>query len=139
MKQKIVRLILGFLTLFTSLGVGQEVILASVAENVVLQAVATGTPPLTYLWYKDGVPIPEATKSEYLVNTKSPGDAVYSVVVSNSVGSASSNQLNIQVIVLPKKAIDSHEVMGMLNALRKDFALFAQLKPLRFGKGGKET
>ena len=54
---------------------------------------ATGTSPLTYQWKKNGSDIPGATSSSYSTPPSSNADsgALYSVVVTNSAGSATSN------------------------------------------------
>lgn len=54
---------------------------------------ATGTGPLSYQWYKNGVAIPGATSSTYTTPATSAGDngAVFTVTVSNAAGSGTSN------------------------------------------------
>lgn len=59
----------------------------------------SGTPPFTYQWRSNGVDIPGATASTYTIsNVSLAHQAAYSVVVSNSAGSATSSagQLTVQ-------------------------------------------
>ncbi len=54
---------------------------------------------LTYVWKRNGIPIPGATRSSYSVGFPLAGDsgAVYSVAVSNSVGSVTSTNASLTV------------------------------------------
>jgi hypothetical protein len=59
---------------------------------------ATGTAPLTYQWRKGGQNINGATSATYTIPTTVSGDAgTYSVVVTNSVNSATSNGATLTV------------------------------------------
>ncbi|HEY5913706.1 MAG TPA: LamG-like jellyroll fold domain-containing protein [Verrucomicrobiae bacterium] len=63
--------------------------------------VATGTPPLTYAWQKDSVPIPGATNSTYSLTAARLTDAGhYSVVVSNVAGAITSQPCDLVVTPL---------------------------------------
>ncbi len=78
----------------TSLAVGSSFSL-SVSLSV-------GTTPLSYQWSKDGAPIAGAagTSSSYSVSSATPADAgSYSVTVSNSVGSVTSSQVRVSVLL----------------------------------------
>ena len=60
-------------------------------SQVVFSVVATGTPPLTYQWYFQGIAIPGATASTFTINAASTGSAGrYSVNVTNNYGTTSS-------------------------------------------------
>ena len=60
--------------------------------NVTFTVVATGTPAPTYQWRKDGQPITGATAASFsLSGVTSVNAGTYSVVVSNSAGSVTSN------------------------------------------------
>ncbi|MFL6333458.1 MAG: immunoglobulin domain-containing protein [Pyrinomonadaceae bacterium] len=60
--------------------------------------IATGTAPLSYQWYKDGSLIPGATSSSLsLSNVQHADEGGYSVVVSNAVGTATSNTATLSV------------------------------------------
>ncbi len=54
----------------------------SVGQSVTFSVTASGTPPLSYQWHKDGVDISGATDSSYTIPSVSAGDAgAYSVTV----------------------------------------------------------
>ena len=74
------------------------------AQNVVLgfqinlEVVANGSPAPTYQWRKSGSNIPNATNSSYTISSATIGDAgTYTVVVTNSVGSVTSNEAIVTV------------------------------------------
>jgi hypothetical protein len=59
---------------------------------------ATGHPPLFYQWAFDGSPILDATNSVFdITNAQFTNSGTYSVVVSNSVGSAASTNVTLTV------------------------------------------
>ena len=64
---------------------------------------ASGTAPLTYQWRKNGSNISGATSSTYTTPATAVGDsgAVFSVVVSNAVGSATSSNATLTVNAAP--------------------------------------
>ncbi|MCX8518313.1 MAG: immunoglobulin domain-containing protein [Rhodoferax sp.] len=76
----------------TSQPVGQSVVAGKTATFSVL---ATGSAPLAYQWKKNGADISGATNSTYTTPATSDADIgavlTYSVVVSNSTGTATSN------------------------------------------------
>lgn len=70
----------------------------NVGANVTFSVSAGGTAPFTYQWRKDGVPIAGATGSTLTLSNVQTGNAGgYSVVVTNSVGSATSNTATLTV------------------------------------------
>ena len=72
----------------------------SVAEgnSASFTVTASGSQPLSYQWRKNTVNISGATSSTYTIPVVSPGDAGnYSVVVTNSAGSATSNDAVLTV------------------------------------------
>jgi uncharacterized repeat protein (TIGR01451 family) len=72
-------------------------------ESVVLSAVVTGKAPLAYQWWRDGVPVPGATNADLILNNVEPDDsASYSVVVSNAIGSATSDEAFLFVVGAPQ-------------------------------------
>jgi hypothetical protein len=60
---------------------------------------ATGTGPLSYQWQRDGVAIPGATSATYTIaqTVILDSDAVFGAVVTNLVGSATSNNATLTV------------------------------------------
>lgn len=68
-------------------------------------AVARGAEPLAYQWRKNGVAIPEATDSMFILEDIQLTDAAaYSVLVSNAVGHATSSDGVLTVIPLPDRS-----------------------------------
>ncbi|MDH7501345.1 MAG: immunoglobulin domain-containing protein [Verrucomicrobiota bacterium] len=61
--------------------------------------VVTGSPPLTYQWYKDDAPIPGATAPEYTIPAVSLADAgLYKVTVANRLNSVTSRAAKLTVL-----------------------------------------
>ena len=74
---------------------GQTVITGTSASFSVS---ATGTSPLAYQWKKNGIAIPGGTSSTYTIAATSLTDsAVFTVVVSNSAGTATSSNATLTV------------------------------------------
>ena len=70
--------------------------------NTTFNVTATGTAPLFYQWRKDGGAIGNATNSSYPIPIVSTNDAgVYSVIVSNTAGTATSSNATLTVNVPP--------------------------------------
>jgi hypothetical protein len=71
----------------------------TVGQTATFTVAASGTTPLTYQWRKNGTAISGATSSSYTtpVTTSSDNGAQFSVVVSNSVGNATSNAATLTV------------------------------------------
>ena len=75
----------------------------AVGSAVSLSVVAGGTAPLSYQWRKDGVAISGATSSTYTIaSTKTSDAGSYTVVVTNSAGSVTSNSTVLTVSALPR-------------------------------------
>jgi hypothetical protein len=60
---------------------------------------AAGTTPLSYQWRKNGVNIAGATKASYTTQKTTSADngALFSVIVTNSIGSVTSNNATLTV------------------------------------------
>lgn len=72
--------------------------MAAAGTSVVFSVIASGTPPLTYQWRKDGANIAGATSSTLTLDNVAPAQAgVYSVVVTNSAGSETSTGATLTV------------------------------------------
>jgi hypothetical protein len=71
-------------------------------QAVTFSVTATGTAPLAYQWRKDGIALSGATSATFTLTTTSAGDAgTYSVVVTNSAGSATSTGAALTVTLAP--------------------------------------
>lgn len=74
---------------------------ALVGQTVTLAVAAYGKAPLQYQWRKDGGDIPGATGSTLVLTDVQPADAgAYSALVSNDLGSATSEEIRLAVIAL---------------------------------------
>ena len=77
---------------------------ATVGQAVTFSVTADGTAPFTYQWYKDGVSITGATSASYVISCAQLTDAgTYYVIVSNSAGSATSDNA-VLTVILPSVA-----------------------------------
>jgi len=73
--------------------------LTTVGLNVTFTAAATGTAPLRYQWRKNGVNIPAATNTAYLIeNLLSTSEGNYSVTVANIAGSITSSNAVLNIL-----------------------------------------
>src|SRR5947207_1781600 len=75
----------------------------NVGQTATFSVTATGTAPLHYQWRKNGVNISGATNSSYTTPATVAADngSVFSVVVSNSGGSVTSNNATLMVRIPP--------------------------------------
>jgi hypothetical protein len=71
----------------------------TIGQTATFTVVSTGTAPLTYQWQKNNVPIPGVASSNYVTPATTSADtgSQFRVVVSNSVGSATSDQATLTV------------------------------------------
>ncbi len=68
-------------------------------QTATFTVVATGTPPLTYQWEKNGAAIPGATSSSYTTPATSTSDSgsTFTVVITNAVGTITSLTFTLTV------------------------------------------
>jgi len=70
----------------------------SVGGTVILSAAAAGSPAPTFQWFKGAAAIPGATSSAYVISGATAAEAgSYTVVATNSLGSATSNPATVTV------------------------------------------
>jgi hypothetical protein len=71
----------------------------AVGQTAKFRVAATGTAPLRCQWRKNGTDIPGATKSSYTTppTTAADNGALFSVVVTNRVGSVTSDNATLTV------------------------------------------
>lgn len=84
-------------------------------QPVTFNVTASGTAPLRYQWRKNESTILNATSSSYTIASVQPGDAgAYDVIVSNSAGSATSNDATLTVTAVndPPVAVISLPTSG---------------------------
>jgi hypothetical protein len=81
---------------FTSQPASQTVV---VGQSAVFSVMVTGTAPLSYQWQKNNADITGATSANYTTPVTVTGDsgAMFRVIVTNSVGSATSNSATLTV------------------------------------------
>jgi hypothetical protein len=81
---------------FTSQPTSQTVV---VGQSAVFSVTVTGTAPLSYQWQKNNADITGATSASYTTPVTVTGDsgAIFRVIVTNSVGSATSNSATLTV------------------------------------------
>ncbi|HLP06863.1 MAG TPA: immunoglobulin domain-containing protein, partial [Opitutaceae bacterium] len=67
-------------------------------QSATFSVTASGTAPLSYQWRKDGASLSGATSASYSISSVAASDAgVYTVVVTNSAGSVTSNSATLAV------------------------------------------
>jgi sugar lactone lactonase YvrE len=90
---------------------------ANVGQAAAFSVAASGTTP-TYQWQRSGVVIAGATNSTYTLAavTAQDGGATFSVVVSNSAGSVTSNTATLSVNVPPSIASGPADATAATNA-----------------------
>jgi hypothetical protein len=68
-------------------------------QTATFSVAASGTAPLSYQWNKNGAPMSGATSSSYTTPTTTTSDngALFTVVVSNAIGSVTSNAATLTV------------------------------------------
>lgn len=70
-------------------------------ETATLSVTATGDAPLSYQWKRDGAAIPGGTSASLAIPQTTAADAgIYSVVVSNAIGSIPSDTAEVAVVTM---------------------------------------
>ncbi len=98
---------------------------ASVGKSASFTVAASGTPPLTYQWQRSGVDIAGATAATYTIPSVALADngATFRAVVTNGVGSATSNTATLTVTAnAPPTATIATPVSGTLYSGGETFA-----------------
>ncbi|GDY22350.1 hypothetical protein LBMAG56_36970 [Verrucomicrobiota bacterium] len=81
--------------------------LVTEGSRVTFTISAKGAPPLGYQWFLNNAPIPDATNASYTTPVLAITDSgTYSVVVSNSFGTATSRDIALVVVTVPKIITD---------------------------------
>lgn len=76
--------------------------------RVDLSVQATGEPPLSYQWYRNGVPLPGATDARYVIaNASTSDEGTYICVVTNECGADTSDPIVIRLTGIVEKAVGS--------------------------------
>ena len=77
-----------------------------VGQTATFSVTATGTGAMTYQWFKNGAPISGATSSTYTTPASVASDtgSVFTVIVTNSAGSATSGPATLTVLLPPPLA-----------------------------------
>jgi len=87
-------------------------------QKATFSVTANGTSPLSYQWRKNGTTISGATSATYTTPAETTSDtgALFSVVVSNSVGNVTSNSATLTVNPDPAPAITSQPASQTITA-----------------------
>jgi hypothetical protein len=105
----------------------------AVGRSLQLTVEASGSPPLTFAWYKDGTALPAQTNSVLLLeNLQAEQSGIYDVDITNPVGQVRSAAATVRVLVPPTivHAPDSRSVTAG-SALHWD-ATVTGSEPLQF-------
>jgi len=92
-------------------------------SRVELSVQATGEPPLSYQWYRNGVPIPGATNATYVIaNMATSDEGTYFCVVTNECGADTSASVSVTLTGVAEQvsgygvelwAVSPHPVTGV--------------------------
>ena len=75
-------------------------------DDISISVQATGSAPMSYQWYKDGIAIEGATHSYYSVNKVKESDTgVYTVKVSNAAGAVISESADVKINLFDPDAV----------------------------------
>ena len=101
--------------------------IAGAAQSVTFAVVVAGDSPFAYQWRKDGIDLPGATGTAYTIGAAAPAhEGLYSVGVSNALGSATSSAARLTVlpvsVVVPWAAGSGGPGSDVGNAIAVDAA-----------------
>ncbi len=88
-----------------------ETVKAPLGGTLTLKIVAAGTGPFTYQWRQGGSPLPRATSATYQTTATAAAAGAYDVVVTNSVGTATSRPVSVEVLARPVIAVQPKAVV----------------------------
>lgn len=113
-------------------------ITVSLGQTATFNVAATGTGPLTYQWYMNGTAISGATSSSYTTPPTVAGNngAVFTVSVSNSVGSATSGPATLAVVIPITKSLVPSSATPPYNSSVMLFPTFSGAKTAVIGSHG---
>jgi hypothetical protein len=91
----------------------EQSIAVGIGKALSLKVSATGTPPLTYQWYRNGVAISGGTSSAYNIpEIKGTNDAgIYVVEVGNLLGKVESEPSEVSILIPPSVVAQPQEVL----------------------------
>ncbi len=93
---------------------------------VSLAITATGTAPLTYEWFRNGVSLPEQTNSTFHIAHAQLSDAGdYTVTISNARGSVTSSPATLRVLV-------QTTIVGLVKTTNQAEISFPTIAGLRY-------
>jgi Immunoglobulin I-set domain len=114
----------------------------NVGSTATFSVVATGTTPLTYQWQKGTTPITGATAASYTTaaTTSSDNGSQFEVVVTNSVGSITSNAATLTVTTVAPSATDvltyHNDIARTGQNLNETILSTSNVTSAKFGKLG---
>jgi hypothetical protein len=114
----------------------------NLGSTATFSVVATGTTPLTYEWQKGTTPITGATAASYTTaaTTSSDNGSQFEVVVTNSVGSITSNAATLTVTTVAPSATDvltyHNDIARTGQNLNETILSTSNVTSAKFGKLG---
>ncbi len=105
----------------------------AVGATLQLSVTATGSPPLVYQWRRDGTVLPGATTAVLILSDITAAQSgTYNVVVSNAVGSVTSADAVVNILLPPSVLSQSSSQTLLVGRTLGIGALFAGSPPLTY-------